>query len=324
MKFSKAVEKSKIKKSKVLNPPKQDWIKRDIIQGINKRNAIWKKFKKHPENKEIEQQFKKERNKVAQHIQNCKKEYYYKAFRECSKKPRKMWDLINSLSKNKYKDPIKLPRLQTTTGILTNPIDICNYFNNFFATIGQTLAKEIPKKYHENSNNCYQSTLDEHVNELSELAPATPDEISTIIDSLDPNTSSGIDNMTIKSIKCVKNVIVKELTACINRCLEQGDFPDNLKVAKVSPVYKSGCKSDPGNYRPISVLPVLSKVFERIIYKRLNQYLAAINFLCKNQYGFRHKSNTLSATIDLVTKIKTNIDKKKNCSWNLHRFEKGL
>jgi retron-type reverse transcriptase len=93
--------------------------------------------------------------------------------------------------------------------------------------------------------------------------------------------------------------------------MAEGVFPDSLKVAKVSPIYKSGTKLDPGNYRPVSVLPVLSKILEKLIYKRLNDYLTEINFLCDQQYGFRSKSNTLSAAIDLVTKIKNKIDQRQ-------------
>lgn len=91
----------------------------------------------------------------------------------------------------------------------------------------------------------------------------------------------------------------------------RGIFPNSLKVARVTPIYKSGCKTDPGNYRPISVLPVIAKIFERILYNRLNVYLQAKKFLNRHQYGFREKSSTLTAAVDLVTKIKTHIDQKE-------------
>ncbi|KAG6458312.1 hypothetical protein O3G_MSEX010807 [Manduca sexta] len=108
-----------------------------------------------------------------------------------------------------------------------------------------------------------------------------------------------------------KKIIIGELTNCINNCLELGTFPESLKIAKVTPIYKSGSKLDPGNYRPISVLPVLSKVFERVLYNRLETFLKSIKLLYDKQYGFRPKSNTLSATTDVITKIKWSIDKKE-------------
>ncbi|CAK1600704.1 unnamed protein product [Parnassius mnemosyne] len=94
------------------------------------------------------------------------------------------------------------------------------------------------------------------------------------------------------------------------RPIKEGYFPDSLKLAKVTPVYKSGPKHEPGNYRPISVLPTISKVFEKILHKRLSDYLILNKHLYEHQYGFRSKSNTLSASIDLITKLKTSIDQK--------------
>ncbi|XP_028168430.1 fructose-bisphosphate aldolase-like [Ostrinia furnacalis] len=100
---------------------------------------------------------------------------------------------------------------------------------------------------------------------------------------MDANTSAGIDGISTKAIKCIKNIIASNLAESVNKCFSEGYFPNSLKIAKVTPIHKSGSKMDPNNYRPISVLP----------------------------YGFRPKSNTVSATVDLVTRIKTNIDEKK-------------
>lgn len=119
-----------------------------------------------------------------------------------------------------------------------------------------------------------------------------------------------MDGVTLKSIKCINELISEGLTKYINTILEKGVFPDSPKIAKVTPIYKSGIKTDPNNYRPVSVLPVLSKIFERVLYTRLFDFLRETKFLYEHQYGFRPKSNTLNATIDLVTKITENIDKK--------------
>lgn len=97
---------------------------------------------------------------------------------------------------------------------------------------------------------------------LSSLNLTTPNEILNIINNLNTNTSSGVDHINAKMIKCIKHQIIGQLSACINHCLEEGNFPTNLKTAKVTPIYKSGIRSDPNNYRPISVLPVISKIFD--------------------------------------------------------------
>ena len=119
-------------------------------------------------------------------------------------------------------------------------------------------------------------------------------EIVKLIDNLDSNCSTGIDGVNTKCLKCIKHIIAPTLTKCFNKLLSQDKFPDTLKVAKVTPIYKSGSTTDPGNYRPISVLPVLSTLLEKIIYNRLETYLNSTKLISERQYGFRPKSNTLS------------------------------
>lgn len=299
-----------IYKSKILNLPRQDWINKTIVRDIQNRNNLWTQHKKSPNDKTKEESFIKKRNEVAVNIQRFKSTYYIKSFMACLKNPGKMWDLINDLSVNKIKMTTMTKTLLTDNGLITNDKEICNYFNTFFCSIGSNLAKQIPVQYHNNL------TLTTEIcatgsNMLNKFEPTNTNEVVSIINSLKCNVSAGLDCVNVKSIKCVKFLILDELTNCINKCLDEGTFPDTLKIAKVTPIHKSGNKSDPGNYRPISVLPILSKIFERILYTRLETYLNSQNFFYDKQYGFRPKCNTLSATIDVVTKIKLNIDNRK-------------
>jgi hypothetical protein len=270
-------------------------------------------LKKDSQNEELQSKFKSERNATTILINKTKNKYYYDCFEKCKRCPKEMWNLINTLSKNKNKSNCASPNLSTPNGIITDTKEICEYFNYFFATIGPKLANKIPAKYHGGSSTNSKTPTIHSDCLLADLLPCSEEEVSNIINNLDQNCSSGIDQISTKSIKCIKRFIVPKLTQCINFCLANGTFPDALKVAKVTPIYKSGNRSDPGNYRPVSVLPVMSKIFEKIIYNRLNNYLTQFNFLYDRQYGFRSQSSTLSATIDLVTKIKLNIDAKNIC-----------
>ncbi|CAH2093957.1 unnamed protein product [Euphydryas editha] len=301
-----SIKSSKVTKYKILNPPRRDWINKSIIEGINKRNLLWKQYKQNRNNKEKEHLFKTKRNEILEQIQRTKSTYYLESFRKCEKKPSKMWKLINTLSSNKTRETSTPSKLRTKDGVITTNVkEICECFNDFFVNIGSELAKQIPKTSHYTGYTDKKYCTRSGSLILDSFAPTNEDEISKIINNLDCNTSAGLDNITTKSIKCVKDLILKELSNCINKCLQTGTFPNSLKVAKVSPISISG------NYRPISVLPVISKIFERVIYNRLETYLTAINFFYDKQYGFRPKSNTLSATIDLITNIKLNIDKKQ-------------
>lgn len=304
------LSKSKIIKNKILNLPKQDWINKNIIEDINNRNILWQNYKRDKTDKNIEEELNSIKTKVRENIETTKNAYYYKSFINCMNKPRKMWQLIFDLSKNKLNVSPSVDKLITDSGAITDEKEICEYFNSYFSTIGSVLANAIPKKYHQSQVQT-QSFPTYGTIQLNKMSPITPAEIVKIIDNLDNNTSSGIDGINTKAVKCIKNIVADKLTSCLNRCLNEGTFPDSLKVAKVTPIYKSGSKSNPSNYRPISVLPVISKILEKVIYSRLESHLNSIDFFYKQQYGFRRHSNTLSATIDLITKIKNKIDKKQ-------------
>lgn len=102
---------------------------------------------------------------------------------------------------------------------------------------------------------------------MREWSPVTHDEIFKIIEALPSKTSYGIDYISNKILKQLKYIIYKPLSKIINRCLNEGVFPSCWKIAKIRPVYKGkGDKNNPNNYRPISLLPVLSKVMEKCIY----------------------------------------------------------
>lgn len=309
--ISDLVNKNKINKIKIQNLPREDWINRRILNEIDQRNHMWQQTKSDPKDEKLRKNFIEQKDKVIKLIKTQKQKYYNDLFQDSYSKPKKMWEVINSLALNKTKDSSALPKLKSGSELVTEGNLVCNLFNTFFSSIGSDLANNIPNKYHMETGNILMHDHDHtHTTTLSEFTPCTIHEISKLIDDLDNNTSTGLDGISTKTIKCIKDIIVQKLTDCINMCLYCGVFPDSLKVAKVSPIFKSGSRTDPSNYRPVSVLPVISKIFERVLYNRLNEYLTEKKFLIDQQYGFRSKSSTLTAAADLITKIKTHIDQK--------------
>lgn len=140
------------------------------------------------------------------------------------------------------------------------------------------------------------------------LQPTTEPEILSIIKSLKSDASAGHDQLKCTTVQKLAPVLTPILTKLINLSLKEGQFPDSCKIARVIPIYKGSLKTQTSNYRPISVLPILSKIYESVIYNRLNNFLEKKSFLYAKQYGFRKKSNTLSATNDLINKLRTSID----------------
>lgn len=309
--ISVCVKDNKVNKIKILNAPRDEWINREILNAINKRNLLSQNYLADKNNINLKEKHTKAQDTVHKLVKLAKKNHFENLFEKCSGNSKKTWELIDTLARNKTQDICTVPKLVIGSIPISDGNKVCEIFNNFFSSVGSTLASQIDHRYHVSTTHSLMYKSDyAHTISLPEFEPCTRDEIIKIISSLDNNSSSGVDGISTKSIKCLKDSIAESLSNCINKCLTEGTFPNTLKIAKVSPIYKSGVKTDPSNYRPISVLPIISKIFERILYNRLYTYLKEKGFLIKQQYGFRPKCSTLSATMDLITKIKLNIDKK--------------
>ena len=135
------------------------------------------------------------------------------------------------------------------------------------------------------------------------LYDTNSDEINKVIGKMVCKSSCGVDEINSKVMKYVAQYISMPLSHIFNLTFETGKIPDDLKVALVTPVYKSSEKNVYSNYRPISVLPCFSKILEKLMYKRLIGYIRKNKILTDCQYGFRENSSTTYAVIELVDKI---------------------
>ena len=133
-----------------------------------------------------------------------------------------------------------------------------------------------------------------------------------IIKSLKTKESFGIDGISVKLLKAIAPGIILPLTHILNQSLISGIFPDTLKIAKVIPLYKKDDRCIVGNYRPVSLLNALSKVFERAAYNQLSKYFSDNNLFYKHQYGFREQHSTEQASLELIDRVLFDLDKKKN------------
>ena len=170
---------------------------------------------------------------------------------------KKSWGIIKQIINRNQK-----PHIQNRSKIWDNLITsdknfICNRFNDFFVSIGPTLAKPIPKV-----NESPLSYMGNRLIESIYLEPVTENEINTLIQAL-KDTATGFDIMNSMSLKISSETLIKPLTHICNLSLTQGIFPSQWKIANVIPLYKSDDPMLFNNYRPVSVLCVLSKVFEK-------------------------------------------------------------
>ena len=121
--------------------------------------------------------------------------------------------------------------------------------------------------------------------------------------------SHGVYSCPTRILKIAKTVISTPLMEITNNSILQGTFPGKLKLAKVVPVYKNDDATDPNNHRPISLLSIFNRIFEKLVYKRLKSFLEVNDVFYESQHGFREKHSTQHAILDIVNKIQGNMDK---------------
>ena len=169
-------------------------------------------------------------------------------------------------------------------------------FNNYFTDIGKNLADKI-----DTSN---KHPFDHYLHSPSiskfHLKQTNPNEIISVINNLPMKTSAGHDKISCIILKEIKDIIAQPLSLLVNQAFNTGVFPSKLKLAKVIPLFKKGDKTSIENYRPISLLPCMSKVLEKIINIQLYDYFQSNNLLYKSQYGFRKHHSTEFASLELV------------------------
>ena len=182
---------------------------------------------------------------------------------------------------------------------------MANRFNAFFTNVGPDQSRNI--RYNGNKTHQTYLTQDNYI-ELN-FTDVNDDIILNIINKLPNKNSCGYDNLSTKIIKTLKGSLIKPLTLIINQILKTGVFPSQLKIAKVIPIFKKDDNKMFNNYRPISLLPVLSKVVEKVISLQINDFFKINNLFYDSKYGFRPGHSTEYAAIEITDRIISAMDK---------------
>ena len=175
-----------------------------------------------------------------------------------------------------------------------------------FATIGSKLARNISTP---DSNN-YPKYLP-NMDKQFQLCPTTTDIVLSLLNKLNKSKATGLDMISARLIRECADLICMPFCNIFNQSIGQGIFPDDWKCARVAPLFKVGDRSDVNNYRPISVISVVAKVFERIVFDQLYAYLEEHSIICKYQSGFRSTHSTVTALLEDTDTLAYNIDRGK-------------
>ena len=270
------------------------------------RDKLFKQFKS--TNSAVDfRAYKQFRNRVVNELKESKKTYYHHYFDENKSNMKMLWKGIKSIFSLRSNN---LDTISHLTGIdgskITNPGQMANEFNHFFTKISSDITKKIPRTAKSPLAYLSNPNLESFF-----VSPCASNEVSTVIQSLKNGKSSGPNRIPIKLLKVLDPYISVTLSSLINESFETSTFPDTLKIAKVIPVFKNGLSTKTSNYRPISLLSIFSKIFEKVMYQRLYKFLEVGELLFDMQFGFRSGHSTDHALVSLTENIKASLDKNR-------------
>lgn len=255
--------------------------KKSILNDFNKKNV----------------EYKEELRKIRRESNKCK-------ILNSNNKSKAYWEIINS--ERKLETPAQNIVLCEENKQISDCTAIAEILNEFYI---QTPIKIREKTFEFRG---YNSQLTEKVITKSIfLSPTDESEVISTIKNLRNSNTRDLHGLSNNLLKKIKTHLAKPLSHLINLSFTSGIFPQVLKESKVIPVFKKGQKGDKNNYRPITITPTLSKVYEKILLSRLNQFLKNNEILSPNQTGFLKGKSTVDAIMKIVTKILKNLDDKK-------------
>lgn len=279
------------------------WMTLDLWKLLAIKEKLLKKSRTNPLDMQTKSLLKHASKKVQSKKEECKRNYYYRQLSSSSTK--QCWRCLNEIM-GKAAGSVKEMKLKIEGTEVTDPVTVSYELNKHFCTVGSNLASTIIS-----DRNVLKFNTLRRIDTTMYLHPTTSEEVLLLINKLDCSKSPGPDNITAAALKKHKLAFSCILRDIFNEIILTGRYPDQLKSARVVPIFKSGDPMDVNNYRPISVLSVLNKIIEQLIASRIKSFLNSLELLYKNQYGFRRGSSTRTATSELLDDIYQDLDGKR-------------
>ena len=285
------------------------WITQGILNSIKFRDNLYKELQctspEDPHYTTMKHNLHVYNGILRKSIRKTKLSYYNDLFDKFKDDIKKTWDTIKSVM-SRTKNKRHIPNCLVVDGNeIKDKITIAEKFNDFFINVGPNLADSINTK----DKKDFTSYLTQKIEHKFNFECVTVDDISKILNKFESKTSTGHDNLSMKVFKRIAPSIFEPLTCIINQSLSLGIFPRSLKIAKVIPLFKKDNDKILDNYRPISLLPVISKVFEKCVFNQLYEYFKKHKLFYTSQYGFRKAHSTELACLELVDRIFKELDR---------------
>ena len=272
-----------------------------LLKCRSKKQKLSIIYKKHPslENKNNYLDYRNVYNSL---IRTSKILCYRKDIREAGKDSKKVWSVLKK-SMGIPEKSSKINSLDTSQGQVSTSLEIANFFNLHFSTIGNRLTPLVPS-----TDKHFSEYLPPPCQRSFFVFPVCEALMKDYICSIKPKKSCDVNGISMNLLNYVASPISKPLCHIFNQSTAFGIFPSNLKISRTLPIFKSGDNSDPDNYRGVSVTDSFSKPFEKIMSEKLRIFLEQNNFFYKNQFGFRPKFSTNHAILAVLNYISKNLN----------------
>ena len=288
----------------------KDWFDMEIRDKIKTRISLHKKFKK-SRSREDENIYKIAKHNVEKIVKQKKRDFYQRELEQNIGKPKELWKTLKSLGLPSKKTPSSKICLKKEDIISFDDTTNASIFKEFYSNLADDLVKKLPKSSEKFGISSvvkyYAESVDSTISHFK-LKETTENTIYSILQSLNIDKAAGIDNISSRFLKDGANILKKPICQICNLSIKLSKFPNQCKIAKLKPLFKKGSKTDPRNYRPVSLLPIISKVIEKTIHEQTQDYLQRSNIFCRYQSGFRKNYSTESCLSYLCDKISKGFD----------------
>lgn len=293
------------------NQNRKPFMNNNILKYIKIKRNYEKLKRKYPLSEYVQNKWKVYRNKVSSLCIRAKKKHLDEFFSRNANDARKVWGKINCIlnKKPKKSENDSVSVLIEDNSLITDKKLIANAINNHYINI----SKKIYPSHRVSRNNALSFHRSEIVDikHKFECPKCTEDETKTIIDELKNSNSRDVFGMSNNFVKIHRDSLVPILTKLINLHMLEGSFPDALKFSIIKPIYKGkGSKTEKTSYRPVSLISIFSKIFEKVIYRRLIEHCHQNEYFHPDQFGYQKRSNPEAAMLHTLHDIYSAINKK--------------
>ena len=288
----------------------QDWFDDEVDKAIKlreKRLIQFKSTKLH-----IDEDLYKEAKYHAVKLIKQKKSHFYKEkLKENIGKPKELWKALKSLGLPSKKGTISNICLKKDDKKYFDDKRNANTFKGFFCNLASDLVAKLPppsKRFGLNTVCSYYQDVLSLLSSKFKFSNVTEDHALQLLKDMNVDKVAGIDNLSGKSLKDGANILAKPISELCNLSIKYSVFPKDCQISKLKPLYKKGSTTLPKNYRPISLLPLISKITEKVVHDQTQAYLDENKILYRFQSGFRKDFSTGSCLSYLNNKIATGFE----------------